>query len=178
MILNKENIDDNMNEDYSIYNLPNPSYPLWKMATSEQIEAAYTESEEENLFYLLSIEELGLDALDMEHGLYGSYIDYDEDVVYLLDPNEVKRYYNKFKKDTIDIDGREIVIEDAMEVVGPAKLINYIVPATNKDCVRIIGEDIKLLNLNEAAIKLLVDWNEDFTDVMAAAKEAYYLYDI
>lgn len=112
-----------------------------------------------NPFITYALDQYGLDALDLDSNLFGSYV--DDDVLYVCQTDGTD----------IKVDGTSIDPEVAMSTLGPDKLLEYIEPATDDIIHRYITPyEFNHYDIDEMAGDL-IESGYTFTELLKAAQE-------
>lgn len=127
--------------------------------TLDDIESVMQDSTDANIWILKSFQELGWDAIDFEHNLFGSQV--IDDVLYIC---------NTDGRD-IDVRGEKVDPEIALEDYNLSELSDYIEDADDETVLKYITPyEIKTPKFNNWASELLKDGYR-FTDLVDDAQE-------
>lgn len=114
--------------------------------------------EDSNLFVYYAMLALGFEAIDLEHSLFGSYI--DGNTIYFCDTDG----------EDIEVDGRMFNPEDAMGEFGPEALESYIQDATPEIIRRFITPYELKFDVDEGAYWLMQD-GFGFTEIVKSYED-------
>ena len=92
---------------------------FYKTNAQEIIDAL--KEDDANVWLIAAFEQLGLDALDFDHHMWGSYVDENGNLYICVSDLE-----------PIEVNGEEVDPEEAFEDYSPEELSAYIEPATPK----------------------------------------------
>lgn len=111
-----------------------------------------------NLFVYYAMLALGFESIDLDHNLFGSYI--DGNTIYLCDTDG----------EDIEVNGQMFDPEDAMEEFGPEALESYIQDATPEIIRRFITPYELKFDIDEGAYWLMKD-GFGFTEIVKAYED-------
>lgn len=111
-----------------------------------------------NLFVYYAMLALGFESIDLDHNLFGSYI--DGNTIYLCDTDG----------EDIEVNGQMFDPEDAMEELGPEALESYIQDATPEIIRRFITPYELKFDIDEGAYWLMKD-GFGFTEIVKAYED-------
>ena len=111
-----------------------------------------------NLFVYYAMLALGFESIDLDHHLFGSYI--DGNTIYLCDTDG----------EDIEVQGKLFNPEDAMEEFGPEALESYIQDATPEIIRRFITPYELKFDIDEGAYWLMKD-GFGFTEILKSYNE-------
>lgn len=114
--------------------------------------------EDSNLFVYYAMLALGFEAIDLEHNLFGSYI--DGNTIYFCDTDG----------EDIEVNGQMFNPEDAMEEFGPEVLESYIQDATPEIIRRFITPYELKFDVDEGAYWLMKD-GFGFTEIVKSYED-------
>ncbi len=127
--------------------------------TLNDIESVMQDSTDANIWILKSFQELGWDAIDFEHNLFGSQV--IDDVLYIC---------NTDGRD-IDVGGEKVDPEIALDDYNLSELSDYIEDADDETILKYITSyEIKTPKFNNWAAELLKAGYK-FTDLVTDAQE-------
>lgn len=114
--------------------------------------------DDSNLFVYYAMLALGFESIDLDHNLFGSYI--DGNTIYLCDTDG----------EDIEVNGQMFDPEDAMEELGPEALESYIQDATPEIIRRFITPYELKFDIDEGAYWLMKD-GFGFTEIVKAYED-------
>lgn len=127
----------------------------YKATIDDVVDAIRNDS---NLFVYYAMLALGFESIDLDHNLFGSYI--DGNTIYLCDTDG----------EDIEVNGQMFDPEDAMEELGPEALESYIQDATPEIIRRFITPYELKFDIDEGAYWLMKDGFR-FTEIVKAYED-------